>query len=183
MVNECWCCWSGSHLLQNSNSKDDIKRTVSIVLPVDFEGEFMYRILKANVGVFCCLRHDMDMHSQRGCLFSYAQKDGPGGSWSREGIFCVGTPPLPPILRGCLGTSRFCDLPFSTWTGFLLQGHRFVCMCGGVFLYCWTRISNILLHMLVALIAPLHVHVYCTYIVLHTLLISFARCSVNFVGN
>ena len=89
--------------MQNSNSKDDIKRTVSIVLPVEFEGEFMYRILKANVGVFCCLRHDMDMHSQSGCLFSYAQKDGPGGSWSRAGILCVGTPPPPPNFTGVLG--------------------------------------------------------------------------------
>ena len=40
-----------------------------------------------------------------------------------------------------------------------------------------------MLHMLVALIAPLHVHVYCTHVVLHTLLISLARSLVNFVGN
>ena len=37
--------------------------------------------------------------------------------------------------------------------------------------------------MLVALIAPLHVHVYCTHVVLHTLMISLARSLVNFVGN
>ena len=40
-----------------------------------------------------------------------------------------------------------------------------------------------MLHMLVALIDPLHVHVYCTHVVLHTLLIGLAPSSVNFVGN
>ena len=40
-----------------------------------------------------------------------------------------------------------------------------------------------MLHMLVGLIASLHVHVYCTHVVLHTLLISLARSAVNFVGN
>ena len=40
-----------------------------------------------------------------------------------------------------------------------------------------------MLHMLVALMAPLHGHVYCTHVVLHTLLISLARGLVNFVGN
>ena len=40
-----------------------------------------------------------------------------------------------------------------------------------------------MLHMLVALIAPLHIHVYCTHVVLHMLLINLARSAVNFVGN
>ena len=40
-----------------------------------------------------------------------------------------------------------------------------------------------MLHVLVALIAPLHIHVYCTHVVLYTLLINLARSAVNFVGN
>ena len=40
-----------------------------------------------------------------------------------------------------------------------------------------------MLHMLVGLISSLHVQVYCTHVVLHTLLISLARSLVNFVGN
>ena len=40
-----------------------------------------------------------------------------------------------------------------------------------------------MLHMLVALIAPLHVHVYCKDVVLHTLLITLARRAVNLLGN
>ena len=114
------------------------------------------------------------------------------GVVARGHVFCVLVPPPLPILRRCLDTSRFCDLFFSTWTGFLLQGHRFVCIVECIcfersnytkYTYCWTRIPKLMLHMLVGLIASLHVHVYCTHVVLHTLLISLARSSVNFLGN
>jgi len=88
--------------LQNSNSKEDIKGTVSIVLPVEFEGEFMYLILKANVGVFCCLRHDMDMHSQRGCCFRMHKRTVPGVV-GRGKVFFVLVPPPPPNFTGVLG--------------------------------------------------------------------------------
>ena len=115
--------------MQNSNRKEDIKGTVSIVLPVEFEGEFMYLILKANVGVFCCLRHDMDMHSQRGCLFSYAQKDGPGGSWSRAGIFCVGTPPPFQFYGGAWARADFVICLFLHEQGSFCKGTGlFVCV-------------------------------------------------------